>query len=188
MSMPQSGGDNVSPARASTLPPQTASMKLFLTKGVMAKGTKETYVVGFGKPPRSTQFKPGQSGNPAGRPQGAQNFATAIDRELNSRVTVAENGRRRRISKREVIAQHLVNKAATGDLKAIPLLLNEARAHETNLADARPDGVFDTAEDQKVLNGIIARIRSSIPEGITSLPDLEEDDPEAIRRPQETNE
>ncbi len=24
--------------------------------------------IGFGKPPKHTQFKPGQSGNPAGRP------------------------------------------------------------------------------------------------------------------------
>jgi len=84
---------------------------------------KGPFEVGFGKPPRSTRFKPGQSGNPNGRPRGAKNFAIAIGQELDSRVTVTENGRRRRISKREVIAKHLVNKAVSGDLKAIPLLL-----------------------------------------------------------------
>jgi hypothetical protein len=99
----------------------------------MAKTDKGPYEVGFGKPPRSTQFKPGQSGNPNGRPRGAKNFATAIEQELDTRVTVTENGRRRRISKREVIAKHLVNKAAGGDLKAIPLLLNEARARQSDL-------------------------------------------------------
>jgi hypothetical protein len=77
---------------------------------------KGPFEVGFGRPPRSTRFKPGQSGNLNGRPRGAKNFAIAIGQELDSRVTVSENGRRRRISKREVIAKHLVNKAASGDL------------------------------------------------------------------------
>jgi hypothetical protein len=142
---------------------------------------KGPFEVGFGKPPRSTRFKPGQSGNPAGRPRGAKNFAVAIEQELVTRVTVTENGRRRRISKREVIAKHLVNKAASGDLKAIPLWLNEARARENNSADAASAQVFDTPEDRKVLDGIIARIRSSSPESVPSPPIAEDDEPEAIR-------
>lgn len=31
--------------------------------------TKKTDDVGYGKPPKRTQFKPGQSGNPKGRPR-----------------------------------------------------------------------------------------------------------------------
>ena len=81
----------------------------------MANRNKGLYEVGFGRPPRSTQFKPGQSGNRAGRPPGSKNFATALEHELNARVTVSDNGKRKRISKREVIAKHLVNKAASGD-------------------------------------------------------------------------
>ena len=105
----------------------------------MAKGDKGSYEVGFSKPPRSTQFKPGQSGNPAGRPHGAKNFATALEDELRAPVTVTENGKRKRISKREVIAKHLVNKAASGDLKAIPLLLNEIRYREGHAAAGLDD-------------------------------------------------
>ena len=130
----------------------------------MAKERKGSYEVGFGKPPRSSQFKPGQSGNAAGRPRGAKNFATALEQELKSRVLVTENGRRKRISKREVIAKHLVNKAAGGDLKAIPLLLNETRARENEGADTGPNQVFDSPEDRTVLENMIARIRSSSPE------------------------
>jgi hypothetical protein len=146
------------------------------------------FEVGFGKPPRSTRFKPGQSGNPNGRPRGAKNFAVAIEQELVTRVTVTENGRRRRISKREVIAKHLVNKAASGDLKAIPLLLNEARARENNSADAASAQVFDTPEDRKVLDGIIARIRSSLPESVAAPPTAEEDEPERLQRSHEIEE
>src|SRR5260221_4862946 len=122
MSTPQFAVGRSSPARApSTPPPETASTISLATRGAMAKADKGPYQVGFGKPPRSTQFEPGRSGNPAGRPRGAKNFATAIEQELDTRITVTENGRRRRISKREVIAKHLVNKAASGDLKANPL-------------------------------------------------------------------
>jgi len=147
----------------------------------MAEGDKDPYEVGFGKPPRSRQFKPGQSGNPDGRPRGSKNFATAIEQELVTRITITENGRRRRISKREVIAKHLVNKAASGDLKAIPLLLSEARAHQSNPAEADPDQVFDTPGDRKVLDGILARIRDSSQESVPSLPIAESDEPESIR-------
>jgi hypothetical protein len=154
----------------------------------MAKSDNDGYEVGYGKPPRSTQFKPRQSGNLAGRPRGAKNFATALEQELENRVTIAENGKSRRVSKRQVIAKQLVNKAAGGDLKAIPLLLNEARAREANPASAQPEEVFDTPEDRKVLDGIIARIRSSLPEGGSSSPMLDEGEPNAIRPSNETEE
>ena len=153
----------------------------------MAKADKGPYEVGFGKPPPSSQFKPGQSGNPNGRPRGAKNFATAIEQELDTRVTVTENGRRRRISKREVIAKHLVNKAAGGDLKAIPLLLNEARGGQSN-PDPGSDQVFDTPEDRKVLDGIIARIRSSSPDSFPSPPTGEDNESTAIRPSHEIEE
>jgi hypothetical protein len=152
----------------------------------MAKADDRSYAVGFGKPPWSGRFRSGQSGNPAGRPPGAKNFATAIEQELTSRITVTENGRRRRISKREVIAKHLVNKAASGDLKAIPLVLNEARAGQSHLAQAAADGVFDSSEDQKVFDGIIARIRSSVPKSAASPPIPQKDKPEALRPSQAT--
>ena len=36
------------------------------------------YEIGYGKPPKHTQFKPGQSGNSKGRPRGQRNFRTAV--------------------------------------------------------------------------------------------------------------
>lgn len=148
----------------------------------MAETDKGSYEVGFGKPPRSGQFKPGQSGNAAGRPRGAKNFATALEQELKTRVIIIENGRRKRVSKREVIAKHLVNKAAGGDLKAIPLLLNEARGYETNPAEGGPDQVFDTPEDRTVFESIIDRIRSSSPEGARSPAVAQQNARKMVRR------
>ena len=43
---------------------------------------------------------------------------------------------------------------------------------------AEPDQVFDTAQDRKVLDSIIARIRSSLPESVAAPPTAEEDEPD----------
>jgi hypothetical protein len=79
--------------------------------------------VGYGKPPRHTQFQSGRSGNPKGRPKGSKNSTTLIKKEL---LDVAnENGRQRKITKVEAIIKQLVNKAALGDHRSIALLLDK---------------------------------------------------------------
>jgi hypothetical protein len=67
---------------------------------------------------------------------------------------------------RQVIAKRLVNRAAEGDLRAIPLLLNEARAHETLPTGDGVNEIFGGSEDRDVIDGIVQRIRrvSLVPE------------------------
>jgi hypothetical protein len=127
----------------------------------MAESDRPLYPVGYAKPPSDTRFKPGQSGNPGGRPKRAKNFATAIEDELRARVTVTENGVRRKVSKREVIAKRLVNRAAEGDLRALPLLLNETRAHENLPTGEAVNEIFGGSEEAEVIAGIVQRIRRS---------------------------
>src|SRR6266480_5246207 len=61
-------------------------------------GDGSDYEVGYKRPPRHTQFQPGRSGNPAGRPRGLNNLSTDVKRMLEAPVTVTERGRKRRIS------------------------------------------------------------------------------------------
>lgn len=83
---------------------------------------KDDYEVGYGRPPRRTQFKPGSSGNPKGRPRGSKNLATIVRQVLDARVAVRERGRVRTITKREALFAQLVHEGLSGNLRAIELL------------------------------------------------------------------
>jgi len=78
----------------------------------------QNYSVGYRKPPRHTQFKKGQSGNPRGRDKGRENYRTEFLKELSERVTVTENGRLRKLSKQTLIIKRMVADAIKGDAKA----------------------------------------------------------------------
>jgi hypothetical protein len=91
--------------------------------------------VGYGKPPKRTRFKSGQSGNPKGRPRKSESFVSLVAKALEDRVTVTENGRRRSITKREALAKQFANKGAAGDLKAAKLLLELLKQIEEQKRD-----------------------------------------------------
>jgi hypothetical protein len=81
------------------------------------------YEVGYGKPPVSTRFKPGQSGNPKGRPRGSKGFNALMRRALSETILVREDGQLRQMSRREVIIKSWIARALKGDARAIERLL-----------------------------------------------------------------
>jgi hypothetical protein len=124
----------------------------------MPDDSKRDYEVGYGRPPRHRRFRQGESGNPRGRPKGSSNLATLLDRALNERVVVSENGRRKRITKREAVLKQLVNKAASGDPKSIQLLLAEMRLVEGREAAPAESLLFDQT-DREVIRHLYERLR-----------------------------
>jgi hypothetical protein len=84
---------------------------------------KKDYEVGYGKPPKSGQFKKGVSGNPLGRPKKASDFGSQLIREFNSELIINENGKRKVTTKGEAFVKQLVNKALSLNPPVIRLLV-----------------------------------------------------------------
>ena len=116
------------------------------------------YEVGYGKPPLHTRFKKGQSGNPRGRPCGSKNLKTLLNDALNEPVVVAEEGGRRKISKREAIVTQLVNRSASADLRALKILLDTLRDIEGQSEPDTAETSGFTEADEKVIAQLRERL------------------------------
>ena len=128
-----------------------------------AKTTGE-YEVGYAKPPRHAGFQKGRSGNPKGRPKGSKSFATLLGEALDEKVSLTEDGRRRRITKRELVIKQLVNKSASADLRAIKQLTDIVQRVErrSDGSEAPPQRAILTAPDREVVELFVARLRRQI--------------------------
>jgi hypothetical protein len=87
------------------------------------KPTNSDYFVGYRRPPKTTQFKPGESGNPKGRPKGGRPVGTLLQDILQQKVAVTENGKTKRIPVLEVMLRRLANDAMRGEQRSIKFLL-----------------------------------------------------------------
>jgi hypothetical protein len=101
----------------------------------MAKKKDQSYSVGYKKPPRETQFKPGKSGNPKGRAKKPAGVADILWDELNSLVSIVTDGKRRKISLLRAILKQHANKAASGNSRSAILLLNELKFRDSQTGD-----------------------------------------------------
>ena len=114
--------------------------------------------VGYGKPPRHTQFRKGVSGNPRGRPKGTRTWATILKRTLQERVVINENGVRKTVTKLEAMFKQWGNKAASGDLLATRHLTPLYIAAEAETAPEL-DRSSLSETDQKVMARFLQRLQ-----------------------------
>jgi hypothetical protein len=127
----------------------------------MSDDTKD-YEVGYGKPPKHTRFKKGQSGNPKGRPKGAMGFTASLKQEMESKVTVREGGREVKVSKAEAAAKRLVGKALGGDMAALKMLAffdEDLSTRVQQEADKIEQAVVPDQTDEDVLAYFARQIR-----------------------------
>ena len=111
---------------------------------------------GYGRPPKSTRFKPGQSGNAKGRPKGARNLKTDLASLLKKRVPIREDGELRHVSRQEAMLLTLYSQAIQGDTKAASQLLTMVTKTETqDTSPSRPDVV--TENDRAIVEDFLRR-------------------------------
>jgi hypothetical protein len=72
------------------------------------------YEIGYGRPPKSTQFTRGQSGNPSGRSKTRASFAALTRLELDKTITLGRGDNARTMTKRQLVAARLRKAVAGG--------------------------------------------------------------------------
>ncbi len=84
------------------------------------KGKGADYDVGYGKPPKSGQFKKGTSGNPAGAPSKRKRKPVDVVAILNESLEVKTSGGRKKMPAFEVGVRKMVQRGLKqGNLSAI---------------------------------------------------------------------
>jgi hypothetical protein len=108
--------------------------------------------VGYKKPPKHHRFRPGESGNPSGRPKGVRNFRSDLCDELAEMTSFCEGGREVSISKQRAVIKRLVAAAIEGDARSIATLMafcTRAFGNDTDEQEKAP-------EDQQILDAFAA--------------------------------
>lgn len=112
----------------------------------------DDYEIGYGKPPRDTQFKAGQSGNPGGRPKKRGATELDLDALLEVDVAVQTATGPKQINAREVEFRLQVEKAMNGNLRSIKYVLEQFKKYE---AITRPE--------TKILTGVVRLPEDKLP-------------------------
>jgi hypothetical protein len=114
--------------------------------------------VGYLQPPAANQFRKGQSGNPAGRPKGAKSLRTVIKEAGSKKLSVVEDGKRKKKSKIDLMVTQMFNRAAQGEARFTQMALDQYSNIENRPAADGNSPAFEEA-DLPVIAHIIARIR-----------------------------
>jgi hypothetical protein len=119
-------------------------------------GTRDRNV-GYGRPPRAHQFKPGQSGNPKGRPKGAKNESTILRDVLHRKIEIRDRGGRvRKIMTLEGIILRMADDSLKGNIRSAGFLLNRYGA----LVSGETDLQSLSEDDRQVLEAYVRSIQA----------------------------
>jgi hypothetical protein len=96
------------------------------------------YEIGYGKPPRHSQFRKGICANPRGRPKRCNaEIGDVVHSFLSATAQYRENERTRKTSRLELAIKRHVAAALNGDVGSAAMLL-KMRAHAKRFGDTGP--------------------------------------------------
>ena len=125
------------------------------SKNSSEKPGPDSYEIGYGKPPKHSRFRKGQTGNPKGRPKGTRNFRTDVNDVLRTPVKLRSNGKTRNLSTQLAGLMRLREDALKGDAKALDRLLRLAALYNDAPVEAASENL--PAADKAILDAFVAR-------------------------------
>jgi hypothetical protein len=125
-----------------------------------------SYLVGRGKPPAHSQFKPGQSGNAGGRKKGVPNIKSIVAKVMTKQIKFEENGKVQTVCMLEAMVLGLAKAGLLGNARAITSFL------ELGARYTEPEGAERAELPQEDL-AILETLRSAVIEhsGLTKPSD-----------------
>jgi Family of unknown function (DUF5681) len=128
----------------------------------MDRSPDPDYEVGYGRPPKASQFRKGQSGNPKGRPKGKRGVKTILRRILSEKVTIHENGRPLTMTKEELLFRKWYAMGLKGDTGAM-IRFSETVLRVFGADDETPPTSRKLdPEDEKIIAAFEARLKDKL--------------------------
>jgi hypothetical protein len=117
-----------------------------------------SYAIGYGKPPTTSRFKPGKSGNAKGRPKGQKNLKTLIRQAMTAMISVQEGTSSRKVSKLEGVVLRQLQSALKGDDRSAMAVMKIAT--QLGILDEAADAGAETMlspSDERILHELVER-------------------------------
>jgi Family of unknown function (DUF5681) len=130
--------------------------------------------VGYRKPPKQSQFKPGQSGNPQGRKPQFGNFDADLLAELGEEISISEDGVDRVVTKQRAIIGALVTAALRGNIRAATTLFAICARSSPPRAAEDPE-LTSESDDHNLVKGFNRRQRKARTSASTATKKRSED-------------
>ena len=104
------------------------------------------------------QFGTGNRTNPNGRPRKGRSMYDEVARELQAKVTITENGQRKRVTKLAANAKQIANQGASGEIRAAKMAVDFALRAEKE-RDAPIEAAPLSQNDRAIVERFIARLK-----------------------------
>ncbi len=109
--------------------------------------------VGYARPPKLTQFKKGQSGNPKGRPKTVKSVSTMLTKIFQTKVKVTSGGKTQWMTRMELSLMQLATKSASGDHRALKLLMDITKQYPIEEKNNQLDQLMAVLQEGGVPRG-----------------------------------